>query len=309
MVTESVLERLHSGALAELVDLGSDYVLDQPVNRLVDVAWLAEHTVHSLDAWSHSEQAEDWISDQVRALQARTPQGTLGEHIPTEVSDPLLQLVQRPFVPDRAIIGRLLSHKAVESLVRELLVGALQSFAHKLKPNMPSSSRLRSLKRMGDGVLGGLGSVLEGQAENRVRDFVDATMAQVMGQIADYICNPANSEAFGRFRGHLLNQLFQTPLVDLDRELDKLDPEVLVKTVTASARALAGREGLQAQLEQLIQSAVDGAGQTTLREHLVQAGVADEWHTEVRSKLSQSAEGFVQTEAFGGWLDRLLEPS
>lgn len=306
-MTEAVITRLQDGALAKLVDLTSDHVLDQPLCALVDVDWLAERITHGIATWSRSEQTEQWIRMRVTELREKTPEGRLSDHIPTEVSDPLKELVQRPFVPDRAIIGRLLGHKAVESLVRELLVGTLHSFAQKLKPNVPGSSRLRGLKRVGDGVLGGLGSVLEGQAESRVRDFVDTVMSQVMNQIADYICNSSNADAFGRFRGHLLSQLLETPLSDLDRELDKLDPDDLVRTATAIARALSAREELQDEIRQLIQTVVDEAGTTTLRDHLAEAGVADEWHTEVRSMITMSAQSFIETDGFKSWLGEVLD--
>ena len=305
-MTETVLARLEDGAIQRLVDLTSDHILDQPLCILVDVPWLAERITEGLAAWSQSDQTEIWIRDRVAELREKRPEGRLGDHIPTEVSDPLKALVERPYVPDRAIIGRLLGHRAVESLVRELLIGTLQSFAQRLKPSVPSSSRLRGLKRVGDGVLGGLGSVLEGQAESRVRDFVDTVMSQVMNQIADYICNPNNADAFGRFRGHLLAQALQTPLSDLDRELDKLEPDDLVKTGTAIARALSAREGLQDEIVQVIQAVVDEAGPTTLRAHLAEAGVKDEWHTEVRSKLTLSAQAFIATDEFKEWLGEVL---
>ncbi len=305
-MNERVLQRLESGALSELIDLASDHVLDQPLHALVDVDWLSARIVQGMEAWSRSDQTEIWIRDRAAAIRERRPEGRLGDHIPTEVSGPLLELVQRPFVPDRAIIGRLLSHSAVESLMRELLVGTLQSFAQRLKPNLRGARRLRTLKRVGDGVLGGIGQVLEGQAETRVRDFVDTVMAQVMSQIADHICNPTNAEPFGRFRTHLMEQILDTPMAELDRELDKLDPDDLVATGTAIARALVERGGLQAEIRAIIEAVVEEAGDKPLRQHLTEAGVAEEWHTEVRSQLGRGAADFIRTEGFGRWLEALL---
>jgi hypothetical protein len=301
-VTDKVLQRLEAGALSDLVDLASDHVLDQPLHSLVDADWLSERIVDGMETWARSDQTEAWIRDRMSDLRERTPEGSLRDQIPTEVSSPLTDMVQRPFVPDRAIIGRLLGHRAVESLVRELLVGTLQSFAQRLKPSVPSGSRLRKLKRVGDGVLGGLGQVLEGQAEARVREFVDAAMSQVMNQIADHVCNPNNADAFGRFRGHLLEQVLDTPMVELDRELEKLDPDDLVATGTAIARSLVARDGLKDEIKSIIEALLTEAGDAPLRDHLADAGVADEWHTEVRVKLTQSAVSFTQTEGFRQWL-------
>ena len=305
-MTDQVLQRLHDGALAELVDLASDHILDQPVHALVDVDWVSARIVQGLETWSQSDQTEAWFRDRIEQLREHTPDGQLGEHIPSDVSEPILDLIERPFVPDRAIIGRLLGHRAVESLVREMLIGTLQSFAQRLKPSVPGGSRLRSLKRVGDGVLGGLGQVLEGQAESRVRDFVDTVMAQVMGQIADYICNPSNAEAFGRFRGHLIRQVLETPMADIDKEIDKLNPDDLVKTATAITRSLTARDDLQDEVRAIIQSLIDEAGDAPLRAHLADAGVAEDWHTEVRQVITMSAAGFIQTDAFRGWLEGLL---
>jgi hypothetical protein len=308
-MSERVIARLDDGALAKLVDLACDHLLDQPLHALVDAEWAAARIVEGMRSWSASEQNEAWLRAQIASLRARTPEGSLRTHLPNEITEPLERLVQRPYVPDRAIIGRLLGHKTVEALVRELLVGTLHSFAQRLKPSVPRSSRLRSLKRVGDGVLGGLGQVLEGQAESRVRDFVDTVMAQVMAQIADHICNPGHADAFGRFRHHLIAQLLDTDLADLDRELEKLDPDDLVHTTAAAVRALAHREGLQAEIVEICQSVLDESGDTPLRAHLDEAGIADAWHTEARSRITQSAAAFVQTDAFRAWLDGVLDPS
>jgi hypothetical protein len=308
MSAEQVLTRLEDGGLASLVKLAVDHVLDQPVHALIDAEWLAGQVVSALETASKSDQTEQWFRDRIADIRSDPPPGKLRDHVPTEVAGPIREMVVRPFVPDREIIGRMLGHKAVEALVRELLIGAIQSFAKRFRPSVPGATLgLKSLKRMGKGVLGGVGQEIEKHAEGRVRDFVDGMLNQVLAQIADRLCNPRNVEVYGRFRGHLMDQILDTPMRDLDRELGKLDPDALVETGTAIARSLAQREGLREEVRALVQSALDSMGDTTIGAHLGEAGMTEEWRAEIDPQIVAQSVGFVRAEPFRAWLTALLD--
>ena len=167
-------------------------------------------------------------------------------------------------VPDRALVGRLVEHGAIEDLLRELLVGALQGFVKRLRPAVPGSDRavgrLRSLKRVSEGMLGGLGAEIERQAEQKAKDFVDSILSSVVAQAADDLCDPAKAEDYGRFRAHLLDQLLDTPLEDLKREADKLDTDTVVDTVVEMAGAIAESDQLEGQISGMITVGLEAIG-------------------------------------------------
>ena len=134
------------------------------------------------------------------------------------------------------------------------------------------------------------------------------TKSSVVAQAADELCNPAKANAYGRFRGHILDQLLDTPLTDLAIELDKVDPDALVGTTAATLRAISERESLEQEIGSLIQSALKSIDQKSAGDLLHEAGIADTWRNEVEAQVSQVARTFIATPAFHDWLADLLQP-
>jgi hypothetical protein len=309
-MTKVIHERLQGEALDTLIGLAIDHLLALPLHQLINASSLARTTAATLRQATRSNQTETWLRERIVALQANIPEGTLGDYVPGRVVQPIRDIVVRPVVPDRALVGRLIEHGAVEGLLRELLVNALQGFARRLRPSGPggdrTASRLRSLKRVSEGILGGLGAEIERQAEQKAKDFVDSILSSVIAQAADDLCDPNKAESYGRFRGHLLDQLMNTPFSELNREFNKLDPETLVATATAAARALSERTGLEGEIEALITLAIADIGDQTAGQILTEAGMADAWRAEVEVRAAQLARNFTATDAFGTWLEQLL---
>jgi len=308
---EVIRERLQGEAMDTLIPLAIDHMLALPVHELLDAPSLARTTAATLRQAAHSDQTEAWLRERIVALQANVPEGAIEDYVPDAVVQPIRDIVVRPITPNRAMVGRLIEHGAVENLLRELLVNALQGFARRLRPSVPGSdraaSRLRSLKRVGEGMLGGLGAEIERQAEQKAKDFVDSILSSVIAQAADDLCDPNKAESYGRFRGHLLDQLMNTPFSDLNREFNKLDPDTLVTTAAATARAMSERAGLEGEIEALITVAIKDIGDKTAGQILVEAGMADSWRAEVEVRAAALARSFTATDAFGTWLEQLLK--
>ncbi len=304
-------ERLLNGAADELTTIAFDHILSQPFYTLFNSKSLAQQAAATLKQVAHSKQTETWLQNHIQTLTKQTPSGTLEDHIPADVVDPLKSAISKPVTPDRAMVGRLVGHGAVENLLRELLVGALQGFASRLKPSVPggerASSRLRSLKRVSEGMLGGLGAEIERQAEQKAKDFVDSILASVVAQAADDLCDPKKADSYGKFRGHLFEQLLQTPLMDLNREVNKLDPDTWVTTASAMAQALSDRENIETEIADIINFSLANLGQKTAAEVLDEAGIDATWRHEAERQCSQIAQTLIATDAFGNWLEALLQ--
>jgi len=309
-MSKTVLQRLQGQSIDDLVSLAIDHLLTQPIAQLIDAPLLAQQTVLSLHNAAHSAATEEWIRDQITTQRSHVPTGTLRDSMPAEVIDPIKEAISRPVTLNRAIVGRLVEHGAVEDLLRDLLVNALQGFAKRLRPAVPGSgkatSRLRSLKKVSEGVLGGLGAEIERQAEQKAKEFVDSILASVVAQAADDLCDPAKAETYGRFRGHIVDQVMDTPLAELAGEIDKLDPEALVSTSAAALRALSNRNNLTEEVTALIESAVANLDQKSAGELLTEAGIADTWREDTESQVTAIARGFIATPGFQTWLDELL---
>lgn len=309
-MTDAILARLESGGLEQLTTLAIDHLLSVPLAALVNPEVLASQIAINWRHTARSEQSHEWVRAHVERLRSATPAGRLRDHIAPGLTGPLQDAISKPVVPSRALVGRLMEHGAVEDLLRELLVGALQGFAKRLRPAVPGSERavgrLRSLKRVSEGMLGGLGAEIERQAEQKAKDFVDTILSSVVAQAADDLCDPDKAEDYGRFRAHLLDQLLDTPLAELKREADKLDTDTLVDTAVEMAGVMADSEHLEAQISSIIQIGLETIGEQSAGQLLDDAGVTDAWRIEVEQQVNSIAADFVKTAQFRAWLDGIL---
>ena len=305
-----VMERLEAGGLEQLTGLAIDHLLSVPLASLVNPEILASQIAINWRQTARSEQSHAWVRAHVVRLREATPSGRLRDHIAPGLVTPLQEAIRKPVVPNRAMVGRLVEHGAVEDLLRELLVGALQGFAKRLRPAVPGSDRavgrLRSLKRVSEGMLGGLGAEIERQAEQKAKDFVDSILSSVVAQAADDLCDPGKAEDYGRFRAHLLDQLLDTPLEELKREADKLDTDTLVDTAVEMAGVIAESEGLENQISSIIQVGLETIGDQSAAQLLEEAGIANAWRLEVEQQVNLIAKDFINTAPFQSWLEGIL---
>lgn len=329
---DQILGRLRAGMLEELADLVVDHVLDRPVIELVDPDWLAGQVVHSLQAATSGPRTASWLREQVQGLRERVPEGRVGDHVPAEIADPLRMVLARPVVFDRVLMGRLLDHEAARGLVKDLLRGSLDGFAKRLRtlsasvPSAPPAAsrgfgRLKALsqgvKTVSEGVLGGIGKELEERSGQRISEFLDASLSAAMGQVADHLTNPRHAPAYGAYRVHIMDTLLETDNALLNAELEKLDPDSLVATGAATARAIARRDGLQDELSGAFRAAIEEAGDQTLRGFLAETGIEEAagsdadapWRKDLQVQIAHQATAFVETPGFSAWLLRLLQPT
>lgn len=333
--TAQLLARLDGPALDALVDLVIDHVLERPVSALVDPAWLAAQIVAALRAGTRDDRTEAWVRGQLRAVQQRVPPGRLGQHLPAEVAQPLRAVLGRKVLFDRVLVGRLLDHEAARHLVTDLLSGALHGFVDKLRPVAGVASgvggalggalgagraskgldRLKLLgqgvKGLSEGVIGGISQELEQRAEGKVKDFVDGALHAAMEQVADHLCAPENAARYAAYRLHVLDTVLDTDNRVLVGEIDKLDPDHLVRTAAGVLRSLARRPGFEAELQRAVQAALDEAGPRSLGDLLREAGLErgeddGEWRRRLRAPLAAEARVFIRGPAFAAWLDTLL---
>lgn len=311
--TDLVLARIRDGGLVRLARLAVEHVLTQPVSALLDPAWTADLALAALDAAAHNPAAEAQLLARAKEARARVPNIRLQGRLPAEAMDPLREALARPYVPDRVLVRRLLRHEAAERLLKDILMGALQGFAKRLRSPAPNLGR--SLGRfkdafgdgMREGLLGGLSHELERQAEARVREFVDSALQTLMDEVALHLSDPAHAATYGAWRAFFLDTLLDTPLPDLAREVDKLDLEALVRTTVGVARSLSRRPESRDELRSAFEVALREAGGRTVRELLAEGGLPEDvWRGQIEEMLVRQAEGFVETAAFRGWLEEVL---
>lgn len=310
-MNDAALTRLRTGGIDRLVDLLVDDVLDRPIRELVEPAWLARQLAASAKSAAADPQVEAWFRERVQDARSRVPPGPVP--VPAEIADPLRELAQRPYVPDRALVGELLDHDTVRLMLRNLFQDLLVAFARKLRPAVPTPpapargalAGLRGLQKLSENVLGAVGQELEAQVEARAREFMDTAMQRLVDRMADHLCNPALVGEYGELRGHMLEVLLRTDAPALAAEIEKLDPDALVATGAALVRGFAGRPELADQLEGVIEAALDAAGTRTARE--LMGGIEAHGVGLLRDVLIQRGRALVETEAFAAWWTEVVE--
>lgn len=309
-MNEAVRARLRAGGADRLADLLLDDLLDRPLAELFDARWLAERLVASVRSAAADPRVEGWIRDRVNDLRARVPAGT--PQMPAPIRGPLRDLLQRPYVPDRALVGRLLDHDTARLLLKNLFQDLLVAFASKIKPPAVAKAplgalggRLGGLGRLGEGVLGAVGHELEAQLEAKAREFTDQAAQKLVEKMADHLCNTELLVEYGAWRAHGLDVLLGTDNRILAGEIEKLDPESLIATGAALVRGIAGRDELVDEVAQLLDAAMSSAGSRSARELF--GGVEEHGLDLLRDLMRQRARAVIETPAFERWFEEVVE--
>lgn len=318
-------DRLLAGGTDRLVDLLLDDLLDRPVVDLVDPAWLAGQLAATARQAAADPKVEEFFSARVRDARSRVPAGR--PPLPDALKKPLAEVIGRPYVPDRELVGRLLDHNTARLLLRNLFQDVLIAFARKLKPPIAAPKLpgglpfggLRGLQRLGEGLHHLVGEEFEAQVEHRAREFMDAGVQRLVDKMADHLCDPALVVEYGEWRTHGLEVLLATDMRKLALEAEKLDPDALVATGAALVRGIAGQESLVGQLEAVLRTSLDntrkhpsglgesvvaGKGMST-RELL--GGLEAHGIELVRSVMRERARALVDTPAFATWWNEVVE--
>ena len=311
---ETVLARLSDGGWERLASGVVDHLLSRPLAELIDPGWLAELVVAVLEATVDNAQTEAWLRARVTAMRGRIPAGNLRARMPGDVVRPLHRLLSRPYAPDRLLVRRLLRHEAVERLLKDTLLGAIQGFAQRLRPPVPIAPGLGRLRDsfgagMKDGLLGGLSHELERQAEVKAREFVDSALQSVMDEVATHLTDPAHAPRYGAWRGYLLDTVLDTPLQTLAKEADKLDLDEVVATTRAVGQAIVRRPELTDEIRRGLEVLGREAGQTTVASALAEGGLTESaWRPSLERMMVREARAFADTPAFRDWLGEMLAP-
>lgn len=300
-----VRARLRAGGVDRFVDLMLDDLLDRPVAELVDPSGLARKLASAVRAAAADPQVEAWIRARVQDLHGRVGAGPVA--LPGELRGPLEEVLRRPYVPDRELVGRILDHDTARLLLKQLFQDMLVGFARKLRPALPAARAplpgFRGLQKLGENVLGGLGHEIEAQLETRAREFMDAGVQRLVEHLADLLCDPKLVREYGDWRVHGLSVLLATDQRRLAGELEKLDLDALVATGAALVREVTGGEALVGQLESLLRAAMEGAEGRSLRALL--GGIEGHGIDLLREVLAQRARALVETSAFEAWWDEM----
>ena len=296
--------------LDELLDLAFDFVLSRPLRELVDpdrlLAALDELTPMRLARWQ--ERLVTPLRKRVLARAAKSGV-KLGAWLPPEAVEKFSAMLGAPRPLPRDLVDDLVSSQRVRDEVRTILTETLTSFVAKSTSAMPLGGLLgrgaRAASAMGKGLLGGLGDELQKQLEQRVRDFVDGSVALLQQRIARALTSPETSRALGaRLRRGFLALLERTEAdaakLGNNARWDELEP-LFPKLVRHNLNRAEFREALVAE----VRAQLEELSKQSLGDALVEAGLRDAAREALHRHGLPLARDFAKTAGAQAWLAKL----
>jgi hypothetical protein len=307
---------ISDAALASLLDLAFDHLCSRKIGELVDLDRAVAHVDAALEparvaeiqrrlvrpardrllalAKQSSLEVEVWLPDDVRALIA----DALGEPAP---------------LPPK-LVDELVGSEKVRDEVRAMLSDTLQSFIKKAtgggdeKDASPAASvgrafgfGARVMASAGRGLLGGLGDQLERTLQEKVRDFVDASVAAVQQRIAKKLTSEDTAKALGKRR----KQAFLTFMGKTEQEVagyvEKAPQDLIDGLVPILIAHNMQRKELRDAVRTEIAAAFEELGDDTVGELLERTGQKALAREVLHAQVAPVVRAFVASPAFAAW--------
>jgi hypothetical protein len=321
MSVERALERLRDRSDGAAADRLAQLLLEQLFAERLDAVLpperLAQWLRLALEGWLQSSEAPRTLERSIEEAVSRLSgdRRRLRDTTPKELQQTLVELAGRPYSPDRKVVLSLLDRAPMRELIRELVLETVMAFGARMAAPAASVTKgLGGLARFAaeqvksrggalGGIVGAVSNEVQAQLEKRAADFANAAISEVMGQIADAICDPKRAREAAAFRVEALEGALELTLPQLSRELINLD-------VAGGAKVL--REGLQGWLASpkaqadLAQAAANIDGKRTVGEWLDSVGQREAARTIGRELLRARLAVLFESPAYATWLSEVL---
>ena len=316
MSSNAILTKLREGALEELVDITLEHVLSQPLHTLIDPKFVHKQILMAISAASQGDQTEQWAKEILDQLRTMAPEQT--PHIDPQLLRPIEEFLAFPFHLDEDICLKLMSHEAIEELLRAVLTETLEEFGAKLKnltelatPKTVSKGfgAFRSLrdKALKATPLGDISQLIERQIQFKTAEHVNKSIGSSISKTAHLLAAESNRHLQGAYRLHILHTLLLAPASVYLKQVDDFGTQQVVELLSQFLAALAQNEGFHSGLSQAIAQSLELWGDKSLRDILSESGLGEDWLTDTRTMLSDVGQKLIETQPFGDWLQRLLD--
>jgi hypothetical protein len=305
--------------LDALAALAVDALLDVPPRALLTdaevVAWTRRLATGWLDAPAAPAALGRVVESAANALQPERRR--LKDLAPRELLQAMRAVLERPFTPARSTVLAIIDREPTRELVRAILLETVVEFGRKASAPVAGMARgLGALARMAgetvasrSGTLGTLvgavGSEVERQLERRAQDFVDASLSHVFGQVADALCDPAQSEQARAMRLSVFEGALELTGTQLARELVNLDVPGAAELLRGSLRRWLKTPGADAALLQVAGWALGLEDDRPLRTRREALGVLEATRALAVEQAAARMRQVVATPAFEAWLQTL----
>ena len=301
--------------LDSLLDLAFDFLCDQRLEALVDPAKILPALDEALRPDRVLAREQTYLAPLRERLFARMEASalTLRAWLPEPVIEGIAERLGKPAPIPKKMIDELVASEKVRDAVRTMLQESLSSFVAKGmgtdQKEPPGGLRgalgfgARAAAAAGKGILGGFGEELQKRLQERVRDFVDSSVATLQKRIAEKLESEETAKALGaRRRGAFLTLLETTEKRAAAKLRKARAPEMDLLAPAIIAHNLA-RPEVRVAIEQEVEQAVRELSKETLGAHLDAAGLREQTRAWAHAHLRPLCRAFVDGEGFARWHD------
>jgi hypothetical protein len=319
-----ILSGLQGSATRKMVRLAVDFLLRQPLQSIVPLSLVHRQTLMILGNIVESEQTQVWLVEQIKQAQASVPDGTPGDFVPSEIQQPLRNALSQHVEIDTDLVHQLMNHPTMEQLFHDVLASVLLDFTETIKTWTQTATSMTSsmgpkgvssgfgrLKRLSEKVvqnspLGQITQLIEQQAQQKILQFLDQSIASIIRRSAVEIGKPEHQSQQAAYRLHVLDVLLSTDNQRLVDQLTVLSPELLVETGVQTVRAFLDLPTFQAQILLVLQQFLDSVGEQSVYDFLEASNLGDDWRDEVEEYVTEIALQVIAEPQFAAILTEML---
>lgn len=304
---------LDDHALASLLDLLFDHTCARPVSDFID----ADRVLAILDEVATVERITQVRARFVKPLSDRLLERALGSELlvatwlPEAQAARLTELSGKPARIPKKVIDEVIANEKVRDEVRTTLSETLTSFIRKASAPVsgPATSGLRgalgfgarAVASAGKGLLGGIGDELQRQLQDRVRDFVDASVEAIQERIARKLGSDETAAALGKRRRKWVaetlarteKQVASQILASRIEELEAMVPALIAHNVK--------RAEVRAAITDETRAWVEEASKQSIGELLDEYGIKEHARAALHAHGLPFARALCATPSFSAW--------
>ena len=323
LVVSLLVRGLQGTATKELVKLTIDFLLQQPLRNLVPLTLVQNQVTMFLQTLVQSEQTQAWLVTQIEQAQSIVPKGTPEDYVPSSIQEPLRRALQKEIPIDTDLVHQLMDHYAMERLFHDVLSSVLLDFTETIKTwtqtatsmtsnmrpkGMGGFGRLKALgeKALQNSPLGQIGQIIEQQAQQKILQFLDQSIASIIRRSAAEIGKPENRAQQALYRLHVLDVLLTTDNQRLMDQFTVFEPSFIVETLTQTTQAILELPSFQEQLADVLEQLLETVGDQSVHDFLVESDLGDDWRTEVEDYVVSMVYQIVQQPKVSEILTQML---
>lgn len=316
----------------ELLALGFDALAAQPLAQLAAPDALARVVASALTRDNAKRISEQHVvSGFARVTQALAARGErLGELLTPEADQSLRRMLVHKPAPKLAWLRGALDPEDFRQLLAPVVQQVLLQFTTKLPIfNAPAGGgsgggglgglvgmlgkqvqkSAGQLADVGRSVMSGLGGEFERRMQAVARDFSQTATADFRAALIDRLRSDEGKQIMARMRDRVVQQVLAARLGEVASDVALL-PVAEGALFTGEILHLLGEAPWFTELLQHeIAGVMQELGQRSLRDVLIEAGLLDAAREQIQHAVAPGIRALAQSDAFGAWLDRLLDAS